>query len=178
MQKKILPIHEMAERHHGLTTAIAESYKEAACVCLDRHHQSPVDFEIANSNIVETAVVDWIESDDRTRGAWANEIDATEAGAYACALAAVELFNGLVAIHRAETKTGADYYIGPAGIQIEDLEDCFRLEVSGIDRGGLSAVNRRLNEKMRQAKEGASNLPAIAGVVGFQARLINLSRVE
>jgi hypothetical protein len=81
-------------------------------------------------------------------------------------------------IHRAETKTGADYYIAPAGMQIEDLEDCSRLEVSGIDRGGPTAVSRRLREKIKQTMEGSSNLPAIAGVIGFQARLINLSRVE
>ena len=101
-----------------------------------------------------------------------------EAGAYACALAAVELSDGLVAVHRAETRTGADYYIAAAGRALEDLEDCLRLEVSGVDRGEPSAVNQRLKEKLAQAAAGASNLPAMAGVVGFRARIIQLSRVE
>jgi hypothetical protein len=176
--KRTLPIHDMAERHRGLTVAVAESYTEAARVCLDRHHESPVDFEIVNSDAVDGVVAEWVKTDERTRGAWANETDATEAGAYACALAAVELSNGLVAVHRAETKTGADYYIAPAGAALDDLEDCLRLEVSGVDRGGPPAIKQRLKEKMEQAEAGASNLPAMAGVVGFLARMIRLSRVE
>ena len=177
MQKRTLPIHDMAKRHHGLTAAVAESYLEAARVCLDRHHESPTDFEIANSGRLTEAVVEWEKADERTRGAWANETDATEAGAYACALAAVELSDGLVAVHRAETRTGADYYIAPVGAAPEDLEDCLRLEVSGVDRGEQSAVDQRLKEKLGQAAAGISNLPAMAGVVGFRARVIHLSRV-
>ena len=83
-----------------------------------------------------------------------------------------------MAVRRAETKTGADYYIGPVGTQVEDLEDCLRLEVSGVNRGQPAAVTRRLDQKLRQALAGTSNLPALAGVVGFEARVICLSRVE
>jgi len=168
----------MADRHPGLTPAVADSYAEAARVCLDRHHESPIDLDIANSGDVETVGVEWVETDGRTRGAWANEIDTTEAGAYACALAAIELAGGLVAIGRAETKTGADYYIGPVGGTGGDLEDCFRLEISGVDRAGSATVEQRLKEKLTQATAGVSNLPAMAGVVAFKARRIVLSRVE
>lgn len=173
-----LPIHDMAERHRGLTVAVAESYTEAARVCLDRHHESPVGFKITNSDRVTDAVAEWKKADERTRGAWANEIDATEAGAYACALAAVELCDGLVAVHRAETKTGSDYYIAPAGALLKDLENWLRLEVSGVDRGEQPVINQRLQQKLEQTSAGVSNLPAMAGVVGFQARVIRLSRVE
>jgi hypothetical protein len=86
--------------------------------------------------------------------------------------------NGLVAVRRAETGSGADYYIAAPGTQADDLEDCVRLEVSGVDRGGTAIVTRRLREKLDQAAAGKSNLPAIAGVVGFSARLILLSRLE
>ncbi len=174
----MLPIHDMAERHRGLTVALAESYTEAARVCLDRHHESPVGFKITNSERVTDAVAEWKKTDERTRGAWANEDDATRDGAYACALAAVELSDGLVAVYRAETKTGADYYIAPAGKTLGDLEDCLRFEVSGVDRGGQSVVKRRLKEKREQTVRGNSNLPAMAGVVGFQSCVIRLSRVE
>ena len=34
-----LPIHEMDQRHPGLTQAIAEHQTEAIRVCLDRHHK-------------------------------------------------------------------------------------------------------------------------------------------
>lgn len=171
-------MHDMEERHSGLTKAIAGSYTEAARVCLDRHHESPVDIDLAT--IASSAVVtaEWEVTDSRTKSAWANEIDATEAGAYACALAAVELAEGLVAVHRAETRTGADYYIAPTGAAVEDLEDCLRFEVSGIDKGSKATVQHRLKGKLRQAAAGDSNLPALAGVVGFGARLIMLAPLE
>jgi hypothetical protein len=133
--------------------------------------------DINNSGVVLSVAVEWEGTDDRTRAAHANEIDATEAGAYACVLAAVELAMRMVAIHRAETATGADYYVAPAGSTVADLEAALRLEVSGVDRGSVAAVAHRLNTKLEQAAMGASNLPALAGVVGFKARLIMLRPV-
>ena len=134
MKDKQLPFHKMEERHSGLTEAIAASYTEAARVCLNRHHEPPIDMTLESAEVNDVVVAQWNPPDSRTKAAWANVIDATEAGAYACALAAVELTDGLVAVHRAETRTGADYYIAPAGVAIQDLEDCIRFEVSGVDR--------------------------------------------
>jgi hypothetical protein len=37
---------------------------------------------------------------------------------------------------------------------------------------------QRLKEKLEQAAAGASNLPAIAGVVGFLARVIAIQPVQ
>ena len=116
--------------------------------------------------------------DARTRDAWANVIDTTEAGAYACALAAVELADGLVAVRRAETLTGADYYVAPPGNSPDDLEECLRLEVSGVDRGPERAIEQRLGAKLAQAAAGNSNLPALASVVGFKTRLIMLADLK
>lgn len=124
------------------------------------------------------AVVEWGSTDSHTRGAWANEIDATEAGACACALAAVELTDGLVAVHRAETKTGADYYIAPKDTPAEDLQQWLRLEISGVDSGSESTVAKRLRDKLAQAAAGNSDLPAIASVVGFRTKLIVLADLE
>ncbi len=52
-----------------------------------------------------------------------------------------------------------------------------RLEVSGthLDHSG---VKNRLKEKVKQALDGNSNLPALAAVVGFQARIIVIQTVE
>ncbi|BAS59514.1 hypothetical protein NIES2135_09560 [Leptolyngbya boryana NIES-2135] len=111
------------------------------------------------------------------QNAWANQDDATRDGAYACALAAVELSRDLVALRRAETRTGADYYIAPIGTALDDLENCFRLEVSGTDLSSAE-VRRRLQEEVAQARRGSSNLPAIAAVVGFRANLIMISSVR
>ncbi len=178
MSKPKLPLHDLSLRHIGLTSAIAAYYIEAARVCLDRHHQSPIDFDINDSRERLQVLTEWEATDDNTKHAWANEIDTTEAGAYAFVLAAVEITSGMVAVHRAETKTGADYYIAPAGSSVDDLENCLRLEVSGLDKGVASAVTQRLKAKIDQAASGASNLPAMAGVVGFQARLIMLKPVD
>ena len=175
--KPTLPIHDMEQRHVGLTKAVADSYTEAARVCLDRHHQPPTDFDLDRNGSHSTAVVEWQPTDTQTRGAWANETDTTEDGAYACVIAAAELAGGLLAVYRAETKTGADYYMVPEGIPPDDLESCLRLEVSGLDQGQESRIRQRLREKLAQAAEGNSNLPAMAGVIGFQACMIMLADV-
>lgn len=170
-----LPIHDMAERHSGLTEALADMQTEAAGVCLGRHHHSPTEFDLHRHDVCMAAVVKWKQADERVRRAYANDTEATEFGACACVLAAVELIGGLVAIARAENGTGADYYIAPRGTTIEDLEGTVRLEVSGVDQGSESTVNNRLKEKLVQASAGNSSLPAMAGVVGFKAKLIKLA---
>jgi hypothetical protein len=178
VNRPFLPLKNMAQRHRGLTPAIADSYVEAACVCLDRHHTPPVLFDIEDERQTSQATVDWCVTDARTRDAWANQTDTTEAGAYACAIAAIELTQGLFAVRRAETLTGADYYIAPSGHDPNDLEGCFRLEVSGTSSTKPSDVNYRLRQKLKQAEAGRSNLPAWAAVVGFCVHMIRLALLE
>ena len=136
MERVILPFHKLGERHPGVTVAVGNGYTEAARVCLDRHHVSPIEFVIqrpaSSEPEVREVVVAWNETTQRERYAWGNATDATEAGAYGLALGSVEL-EGLVAVRRAETGSGADYYIAAPGIPSDDLEDCLRLEVSGVD---------------------------------------------
>ena len=46
--------------------------------------------------------------------------------------------------------TGADYYVAPPGNSPEDLEDCLRLEVSGVDhdpKGPFHDVCRQSSTK-------------------------------
>lgn len=174
MSDKNIPLDNLFLRHSGVTPALGETYTEAARVCLDRHHKPPVKFIIENESLKQDAIAHWDVTNERIRRAWANDIDTTEAGAYAFALAAVELVKGMVAVRRAETKTGADYYVALPGQGEEDLEDCIRLEISGLDRGAIAMVRQRLQAKLNQAAAGASNLPAMAGVVGFKAQLILL----
>jgi hypothetical protein len=119
--------------------------------------------------------VKWDDPDECCRAAYANEIDATEWGAYCCALATTELLRRLVAIYRAPTGTGADYYLNDAEGQHEDLETAVRLEVSGTDQGTVPQIRARLLAKINQAREGASNLPALAAVVGFKSSRVALS---
>lgn len=173
-----LPIHQMHQRHPGLTQALADQHLEGARVCLDRFHNPPVIFRIQRSREVTKTTLIWPITDDQTKRAWGNERYATEHGAYACALAVVELVCGLVAISRAETGTGVDFYMAPPGSSIDDLETHIRLEVSGVSKGNASDVNRRFTQKVSQAQKGDSNRPALIGVVGFLIKRIRLECLE
>jgi len=167
----------MHERHRALTPAIAGAYEEAASVCLSRNHASPVEITLSDNGSEAAAEIAWIEPDSRIRDAWANATDATENGAYGCVIAGIELLRHLFAVRRAETRTGADYYVGPTGSGEEDLDDCLRLEVSGVGSGDRRDVTTRLLAKVRQAQQGESSLPAVAGVIGFAARLLMVKDV-
>jgi hypothetical protein len=170
-------IDAMHLRHRALTPPIAGAFCEAAAVCLSRHHASPAEIRLSDNGVESLGELVWSEPDSRVLDAWANKTDATEAGACCCVIAGVELLRGLFAVRRAETGTGADYYIGAKDSGREDLEDCLRLEVSGVSDGSEKDVSRRLLEKSQQARQGSSNLPALAGVVGFSAKLLMVEDV-
>ena len=172
-----LSITNLEQRHPRLTLAIAATYLEAAAVCLSRHHESPVLFELLDDSDEHLIEIIWNSPDLQTRLAWANETDAIEAGAYGCAIAALELSRGLYAVRRAETLTGADHYVAPVGCGIDDIQDCYRLEISGTQLAKIE-VEKRLRTKLKQVKQGKSNLPAIAAVVGFRASLILIQTLE
>lgn len=176
--KPKLQLESLHERHIGLTPALGDTFFEAASVCLSRHHDSPVEMEIASDVGKSTRLVDFQKPDVRLLNAWANHIDTTESGAYGVCLAAVETEEQLVAVRRAETLTGADWYVAPIGTEPNDLERCFRLEISGVDAGGRSVIETRLQRKVDQARRGASNLPAIASVVGFKTKAIMIQKVS
>lgn len=173
-----LNLEDMHERHRALTPPIAGSYQEAAGVCFSRHHTPPVQVALEDNGIKSTKEVTWSVPNTRVLDAWANKTDATEAGAYGCVIAGVEELRGLVAVRRAETGTGADYYVGFPGAGVTDLEDCIRLEVSGVDAGDYREVEKRILLKIRQAREGNSSLPALAGVIGFLSKILVIRDVQ
>lgn len=173
-----LRLDQLHIRHIGLTAALAGTFAEAASVCLNRHHTSPVAMAVTCGATSSSRAVEFQRPDERTLNAWANDIDTTESGAYCVCLAAVEAEEGLVAVRRAETLSGADWYVAPIGTRPDDLENCFRLEVSGTDAGGQSLIGARLKSKVDQARRGASNLPAIASVVGFKELAIAIEKVR
>lgn len=175
MSSTFLPIANLAERHIGLTYALAECYFEAACVCLDRFHVPPEEFLLKSKDDSKVNLT-WKPPRTREIGAWANRDDATRDGAYACAIAAVELVLGMFAVRRAETLTGADYYIASINKRPDDLETCCRLEVSGTNLD-KNEVKRRLKAKIQQLRDGQSNLPAMAAIIGFQVKIILLESI-
>ena len=179
-EEAALPIHDMASRHPGLTQAIADHYLEAARICLDRHHQPPINFDVEYDGDHETVETDCQPTDQQVRNAWANEIEATEAGACACALAAAELAMGMVAVHRAEQGDGADYYIAPNDQRRNDRAFWHRLEISGIgaDIDARGPIDQRVRDKLAQLAKGSDPRPGTAGIVAFKAKIIRLANEE
>jgi len=175
--KPELPIQDLDKRHPGLTPSLAGCYHEAACVSLSANFSPPQDFAVTHDQSENIAEVQWQPPDARCNRAWANRNDATRDGAYACAIAAAELILGLYAKGRAETLTGADYYVTAIIEESDDFENCIRLEVSGTQSDEYE-VRRRLNEKVQQARAGKSYLPAIAAVVGFKSKCIRMRSVN
>lgn len=169
-----LKFENLAERH-PIDEYQLLSYANAAKVRLEAHHSPPVDFQLTSNSKSGAYEVKWVPVDDKVRRSYNNADDAKRDGAYVLAFAAVEELEQLVSIARAETKTGADYYLGPADSNPNDLEDALRLEVSGTD-GSITQIRARLREKLEQTRNGVGTEPAIAVVVGFKNRLILLER--
>ena len=163
-----LPLHNLASRHPGLTSAIASMAAEAASVAFDRHHGSPQTLLIVGPRGELRVDLTWAPVDNRMKRAWNNSVSRTENGAVAVAIAAIELALGLVVVLRAETGSGVDYYLAEADRGIGNPDEWLRLEISGTDEGDGQTLGRRLKEKCRQARQGRSDLPAIACVVGFR----------
>jgi hypothetical protein len=164
-------------RHPGISEAVCASYAEAAEVCLARHHGPPrTELKIHCCGSTAARVLEWKQPDDVAIRAWNNRDDATRDGAYIVSIAAVEAELGVVALSRAETRSGADYYVGEPGST--DLEEAFRLEVSGLDAGKESDLRSRLRKKEKQVVAGNSPLPAYASVVGFREAMVLVSLIE
>jgi hypothetical protein len=69
----VLNIRSLADRHPSITEAVGAAHEEAACVCLDRHHISPIEVEIEFDPRTCVAIAQWQKTDDRARGAWATK---------------------------------------------------------------------------------------------------------
>lgn len=178
--KGLLPaIETLYQRHIGLTDSVCHSFAEAASVCLSRHHSPPKDLRVLNGGRPTSREVNWNPPDDRTKRTWNNLDDTTEYGAYGICIAVVEVELSLNVVGRADTRTGADWYLGSKHEEDnDDLEATYRLEVSGIDRGNQRDLTRRLNQKIVQIHRGASSLPAIASVTVFSMALVGIEKVD
>jgi hypothetical protein len=141
------------------------------------HHSSPCVFLVQNEQAEREWLVAWEEAGASTRYAHANLDDATRDGAYLLAIAAVEAELNLFTVERATTRTGCDFYVSPQQAP-EDLEEAWRLEVSGTNQGKVLDVRARLKEKIEQTGRVTAVLPAMACVVGFEARSIMIEKAK
>lgn len=83
----------------------------------------------------------------------------------------VETELGLVAVSRARTLTGADYYVAPPD-EADYLENAYKLEVSGVDHGGMAEIKARLRKKLVQVSAPVRETGALACIVGFKALIV------
>jgi hypothetical protein len=173
----VLKLDGLGVRHPGVTKALGDAYAEAAAVCLSEHHEAPTEITAQYKNRAPICALSWVAPTPAVARAHANVLDATEQGAYAVSFATIEALAGLVAVRRAETLTGADYYVAPIGSDPEDMESCLRMEVSGVGAGNETVIRARLRQKLRQTEKGRSNLPALAAVIGFREKLIMIAHM-
>jgi hypothetical protein len=168
--KRQLPsIADLHKRHPRLTKATCTVFAECASVCLERHHPpSPTEFVVDREEGRDVYDLHWKATTPRTRGCHNNNDDATRDAAYGVSLATVEACHGLVAVDRADTRTGADWYLGQPQDEL-DLERQYRLEVSGTNLD-IGEVRSRSKKKVHQLDVGRakSREPGIAVVVGFK----------
>lgn len=109
----------------------------------------------------------------RDRNSNRNAKDATCEGAYAVALMCLERKLELVAVGRAEEGSGADWYVAPPGLGLDEMGEpnpddpaTLWLEVGGHDH--RPSLPYELKLKVRQLQAGASAVPGIAAVIGFK----------
>jgi len=167
-----LRCHDFHLYHPGVSPGRGASYEEAARVCFDKRYQEPpIRFAIERGPIRSSAWVAWNQADSRLRRAWRNGEEFTEHAAYGVALAVLETVYGIVAVGGTESKTGADFYVARRDAARTDAEDWLRLEVAGMGPGDYRALQTRLRKRVRQLRDGRSNLPGLVCVVGFECQV-------
>ncbi len=176
-----LQIQSLSARHPGLTESLSNVFYEAAQICLSRHHASPIVFSVTHNQQTIEAVSQWDEPSSRTSRSQGNQNDATEYGACAISIAALEITTDFVVTARMESLSGGDFYIAPKSSIPNDFEEdyepglldsAYKLEVSGIDEGSQAVVSTRLRNKIQQTQDGNCHLPAIASVVEFSNKIV------
>jgi hypothetical protein len=161
-------IRQLYRRHSGITRSLSAAYEEAASVCLQTQ-APPTPFSIWCPNAMALRLLRWHVPSLRQQRAWANETDRIAAAAYGVALAAVESELGLVTVGRAQTLSGADYYVSRPDDD-DYLESAYRLEVSGTASAEVRRAQSRLQQKVRQVAHPRD--PSLACVVSFGTRRI------
>lgn len=178
--RKRIWLRKMESRHPGLTPSLADHQCEAAGVCLARFHELPPSLLHLQAPAYDRKYeLIWRFPTPVELAANANEDDATEAGAYAVALASVDAHLGLVTIGRTYRRSGADWHLRPYPVVEQpfdiDRDDVVRLEVSGVSDDNETKMRERVRVKRAQAaaRPGA----ALVAVVGFRSSRVVIRRV-
>lgn len=162
-----------------LTKEWGEAICQAAAHCMTENaHASGVELRSDGMGLPNFKIL-WAPFKDATKvkATWFDAQVAVEHGAYAIALAAIDIQYGLKVVQRSAKGTGFDFWVkDPAktGFLMQGAE---RVEISGILSGTKSDVSGRLTEKIRQMDQSASmKLPGHAVVVEFGAPQVKAAK--
>lgn len=143
---------------------------------MGRYHESPAELAVVpDPGSTSRMEVAWTGPSAQDRRAHGNTDDATEFAAYGLGLLTVDVHFSLLALRRAQSRSGGDYWLVPAGSEVGaddardfDRTDLVLLEVSGIGRDTEASMRFRLTQKAEQVRRFEKKLPALALVVGFR----------
>jgi hypothetical protein len=160
-----LRLQHLPEQCRCLSENHVANHVDAASVMLHKFHAPPAQGLLDDNGAASGIQVEWNAPDELLLSTHANELDATEDGAYAVAFATM-LSKGFVVRRRAHHGSGSDYLMTRAG---EPDNDFWKLEVSGVARPrDTTALRARLNAKLSQLGRGDLARPGVAVVVGFE----------
>jgi hypothetical protein len=157
----------------GLTAAYGAVLAEAASICLEeRGHGSPTELAVDGDLDADFALHS-LTVDAQMRRSHEDQDRATEHGACGVAILAVRQMTGLTVLRQSRRGTGFDYWLGPQDAFL--FQDAFRLEISGIRKGGEPAIRSRIRRKIGQTGDHLGPAPVIIAVVEFGRPLLRLA---
>jgi hypothetical protein len=160
----------------GWSITFGATCAEAAAVCLeDQGHRDRVTLQIDELQSCKIEI-QWTAIDDMIRRFNADEEVATEYGAYGIAALVMPYLTNLTVIERSVKGKGFgfDFWLGsvaslPGGFA--DPQQLFqrraRLDVSGIRNGSETALQSRVNIKLKQITPSDRVAPGYVSVVEF-----------
>jgi len=160
--------HNKPERP-GWSITFGATCAEAAAVCLeDQGHRDYVMLQNDGMQACEIEIR-WNEIDDTIRRFNADQEVATEYGAYGIAALAMPHLTGLTVIERSIKGRGFgfDFWLGSIAASEQLFQRKARLEVSGIRSGSETALQSRVNIKLKQITPSDTVAPGYVFVVEF-----------
>jgi len=165
--EKILHLGSLKKGSPGISSAIGETFAQAAAVCLEeQRHVSGTEMKVDgdfNSNFT----LFWDKVTAQMKRSLADLQQATEWGAYGMAALLVQRLTSLTVVERACKGTGFDYWLGLQNDVGSLFQNKKRLEVSGILKGDDAVVKSRVGEKLSQTEAYPSRLAVFVVVVEF-----------
>jgi len=162
----------LKQGYPGITSALGETFAEAAAVCLEDQNHIPEAPLVIKGHANTTYNLSWEPTNDQQKRAWADLQDATEQGAYGIAALLIAQCTDLHVVERSEKGTGFDFWLAKKVAGEDDnpnfLQNRERMEVSGILSGTDAQINARIKEKVAQTSQSdGMGIPAWVAVIEF-----------